>query len=101
LLTGLAPTSVAAQTPVSIFNSGAPPPVADSDTGSRTRCGFRSDVNRLSSAFGSTEHDQRGTHIGNLWTNGGLLATATFTAERRPAGNGDFPRTSAIAANTT
>lgn len=105
LLAGLTPTSVAAQTPVSIFNSGAPPPSGDPDPGAvEVGVRFRSDVNGfiLGLRFYKSATNG-GVHIGNLWTNGGvLLATATFTAE---AASGwqlvTFATPVAIAANTT
>jgi hypothetical protein len=105
LLTGLTPTPVAAQTPVTIFNSSASPPIADPDPGAvELGLRFRSDVNGFILGVRFYKNATNGgTHIGNLWTHGGTrLATATFTSEA-PSGWQlvTFATPVAIAANTT
>ena len=71
-------------------SDGRPPTPADPDTAAvELGVKFRADVAgsitgvRFYKGTGNT-----GTHVGHLWTSTGtLLATATFTGERRPAGS--------------
>ena len=104
-MAALTSTPAAAQTPVSIFNSGAPPPVADPDPGAvELGLRFRSDFNGFIMGLRFYKNaGNGGTHVGNLWTNSGtLLATATFTAESASGWQlVTFATPVAITANTT
>jgi hypothetical protein len=95
----------AAQAPFSIWSSAVVPQGAALDVGAvEVGLRFRSDVNGFIVGIRFYKNATNGgTHVGNLWTNGGtLLASATFTAE---AASGwqlvTFTTPVAIVANTT
>lgn len=71
--------------PCSVWNPGTVPSTIDSADAAGVEVGlrFRSDVNGFISGIRFYKGTANtGTHVGNLWTNGGtLLASATFTNE--------------------
>lgn len=91
--------------PCSIFGSSVVPDTPDSGDGGSVELGMKFTTQAAGVVNGVSFYKSslnKGTHVGNLWTSGGvLLATATFTGETATGWqNVNFSTPVAITANT-